>query len=217
MKTALASDFRTYVFDCDGVILDSNAIKSQAFYDLVAKDFGAEAGYELQSYHRLHGGISRYKKIEHFLTTIRPSVCDESVISSYAARYSELVYSRLLTCSFVPGALDFINGLNPLTSYVVSGSDQNELRKVLRERGVASKFSGIYGSPQSKIEILQEMKERGELTYPAVFFGDAQADFEAAKALDLDFIFLYGATCWDKWSQVLPLSVRAVQDFHALC
>ena len=36
----------TIVFDCDGVILDSNRIKTEAFYE-IGKQFSEEAGERL--------------------------------------------------------------------------------------------------------------------------------------------------------------------------
>jgi beta-phosphoglucomutase-like phosphatase (HAD superfamily) len=57
--------YKTLVFDCDGVILDSNQIKTEAF-NRVGLQFGSEAANELVSYHLQHGGVSRYQKFEYF-------------------------------------------------------------------------------------------------------------------------------------------------------
>ena len=58
MKLNLSS-YKTIIFDCDGVILNSNKIKTEAFYNVTAT-YGIEAANELVSYHKLNGGISRY-------------------------------------------------------------------------------------------------------------------------------------------------------------
>ncbi|MDP2247466.1 MAG: HAD family hydrolase, partial [Nitrosomonadales bacterium] len=46
------SQYKTIVFDCDGVILDSNQLKTQAYFD-TAIDFGAneQQAKALMDYH----------------------------------------------------------------------------------------------------------------------------------------------------------------------
>lgn len=48
----------TLVFDCDGVVLNSNRIKTEAFR-VVAAPYGDAAAGALVQYHLAHGGISR--------------------------------------------------------------------------------------------------------------------------------------------------------------
>ena len=57
------------VFDCDGVILDSNAIKSAAFA-AVTQRFGPQVSASFADYHRRHGGISRHAKFAWLLDTM---------------------------------------------------------------------------------------------------------------------------------------------------
>jgi len=53
------------IFDCDGVILDSNRLKSQAFADALL-DEPPERIKAFVRYHKQHGGISRYEKFRYF-------------------------------------------------------------------------------------------------------------------------------------------------------
>lgn len=53
------------VFDCDGVLLDSVPIKTQA-YARIAEPFGPEARDRMVLYYTRHGGVSRYKKFAWF-------------------------------------------------------------------------------------------------------------------------------------------------------
>ena len=50
----------TSFFDCDGVILNSNKVKTNAFYK-IALEYGDESAKKLVNYHIKNGGISRYK------------------------------------------------------------------------------------------------------------------------------------------------------------
>ena len=61
--------YRSLVFDCDGVLLDSNKVKSDAFYEL-ALFAGKEKANELLTYHLKNGGVSRYEKIKYFYSEI---------------------------------------------------------------------------------------------------------------------------------------------------
>ena len=65
--------YKSIIFDCDGVILNSNKVKTQAFFDL-AKPWGVEAQNLLTQHHVNNGGISRHKKIAHFLSSILPAL-----------------------------------------------------------------------------------------------------------------------------------------------
>ena len=48
-------------FDCDGVILNSNKVKTNAFYK-IALEYGDESAKKLVNYHIQNGGISLYTK-----------------------------------------------------------------------------------------------------------------------------------------------------------
>ena len=63
------SNYKNLIFDCDGIILNSNKIKTQAFYDVVSI-YGNKAANELKNYHIKNGGISRYKKFHYFSENI---------------------------------------------------------------------------------------------------------------------------------------------------
>ena len=52
------TDYSTIIFDCDGVVLDSNKVKTQAFFD-IAEPWGNKAQNLLTKYHVNNGGISR--------------------------------------------------------------------------------------------------------------------------------------------------------------
>ena len=59
--------YTTIVFDCDGVILDSNVVKTEAYFR-TAKNLGASdaQAQQLVDYHIKLGGISRYHKFDWY-------------------------------------------------------------------------------------------------------------------------------------------------------
>ena len=65
------NQYKTFIFDCDGVILNSNDIKTKSFKNTLG-EFNKFAVEEFISYHKNNGGISRYEKIKYFLKEIIP-------------------------------------------------------------------------------------------------------------------------------------------------
>ena len=64
------SQYKQVIFDCDGVILNSNDIKSNAFArSLIDEDKGLVK--QFIEYHKKNGGVSRFKKFEYFFKNIK--------------------------------------------------------------------------------------------------------------------------------------------------
>lgn len=191
----MAANFSKYecvVFDCDGVILNSNKIKTEVFYN-TALPYGEEKAEILRDYHVECGGVSRYKKFTYFVENILDGssggVCAEKLIENY----SKEVYLRLLSCEVSDGLHSLRKRFCKQKWFVVSGGDQNELRDVFARKDLSSNFQGgIYGSPDTKSDILNRLIDRGELTRPAIFLGDSKLDSEAASGAGLDFLFISG-------------------------
>jgi len=211
---------KTLVFDCDGVVLDSNRVKTEAFYQ-VALPYGEAAAQAFVAYHTANGGISRYKKFAHFLSEIVPALAELSTgptLDEMLADYAAKVRHSLLTCDVAVGLHELRQQTEQARWLIVSGGDQAELRDVFAERGLAGLFDGgIFGSPDTKDTILTRELGNGNIRQPALFLGDSKYDHQAASAAGLDFIFLSG---WsevkdsEQWCQANNL--RAVDNLRAL-
>ncbi len=187
--------YKSIIFDCDGVILNSNKIKTESFRKIL-REFDSRAVQEFIDYHKNNGGISRYIKLNYFLTNILPkyskspankedmllsllhnygNVCKKSLINSEVAKDLEKLKS--ITCNI------------PWT--IVSGGDQKELRDVFKNKNLTKYFKGgIFGSPDKKIDIIQREERNGLINYPAIFLGDSKLDYLVAKDLNIDFLFV---------------------------
>ena len=201
------SNFKTLVFDCDGVILNSNQVKTDAFYK-AALPYGEALADQLVDYHVSHGGISRYTKFEYFLKNIVPKniLAKENFeyqLKALLTTYAQLVHQGLLECEVASG-LEELRKLTPNTKWlIVSGGDQAELNEIFLKRKLSYLFDcGIYGSPDTKDEILSREIKHGNVTLPALFLGDSKYDYEAASKANLYFIFLSGwseVADWEDW------------------
>jgi phosphoglycolate phosphatase-like HAD superfamily hydrolase len=191
--------YRMAVFDCDGVVLDSNRIKTDAFRAAVSGESPALAD-QFVEYHKANGGISRYVKFDWFYRELAncPEAKQAAKVEAALSRYASIVREQLLVCNTVPGVLTCLAwfAARDVPCYINSGGDQAELREVFAERGLAHWFRGIYGSPATKLDNLAQLRTQGELCRPGVFFGDARSDLEAARAHELDYIYVRGCSEW---------------------
>lgn len=196
-----AADYAALVFDCDGVVLNSNKVKTEAFYR-TALPYGEEAAQRLVDFHVNNGGISRYKKFALFLDQMvdgRDGPSLDELLAGYAAN----VRVGLMACEIANGLEELRYATRESRWLIVSGGDQNELREIFAARGIANHFDGgIFGSPDTKDDILARELESGNIAEPALFLGDSTYDHKASTAAGLDFVFISGWTevpGWDDW------------------
>ncbi len=204
------------MFDCDGVVLDSNRIKTEAFRT-AALPFGPESADRLRAYHLENGGVSRYLKFRHFLESIVEGEAPAGSYERLLDRYAAEVGRELSTASVAPGLQRIRDETRSATWILASGGDQTELRGVFEERGLSRFFDGgIYGSPTPKDEILASCRDRGLLDRPALFLGDSRSDFEVASDFGLDFLFVEAWSEFQEWQDHQRVhgyrSVRTLSD-----
>lgn len=190
-------NYQTLVFDCDGVVLNSNKVKTEAFYK-AALPFGEEAAKKLVAHHLLNGGISRYKKFEWFIQEVEPA--GKAELNALLESYAQFVKDGLLNCEIAAGLFELRKRTSHANWLIVSGGDQDELRNVFTARGLIELFDGgIFGSPDSKDTILERELANNNIRKPAVFLGDSRYDHIASSNADLDFVFLSYWTEFENW------------------
>ena len=194
------SQFATLIFDCDGVILDSNKIKTDAFYN-TALPYGEDAAEALVNFHEQNGGISRYVKFEYFLEKILGSKVEPKKINNLLSSFVSEIKEELILCQISPG-LEELRKNSDSNWLIVSGGDQKELRCIFSERNLTENFNcGIFGSPETKEVILSREIHNGNIKFPALFIGDSKYDHQAAKATNIDFVFAYEWTEVKDWRE----------------
>ena len=209
------SDYKTLVFDCDGVILNSNKIKTQAFFDTV-KHYGQKEAQDLVDYHVENGGVSRYKKFAYFFTEILKIDIEETIFNKLLNSFSVNVKQGLMRCDVAEGLSELRVRTKHARWLIVSGGDQIELNEVFTARGLDKYFDGgVFGSPDTKEEILEREKYCHNITQPSLFLGDSKYDYKVAKEFGLDFLFISQWTEifeWNEWCQINNLEqVRSIR------
>ena len=184
--------YKTIIFDCDGVILNSNPIKTQAFYN-AAITYGQEAAEKLIAYHVKYGGKSRNKKFDYFIHSIIGREPKPGELEVLLNKFAQEVKKALLQCEVAHGLERLQDTTKNSCWMVASGGNQEELREVFKARGIEHYFdAGIFGSPDDKDQILKRELNNGRIKLPALFLGDSYYDYEAATRAEHDFIFISG-------------------------
>ena len=189
------------VFDCDGVVLNSNVVKTEAYFR-TAKNLGATdaQAQALVDYHVKLGGISRYYKFDWYVREVLKKPVTDAAIKALLDGFSQELTVGLMQCNLAKGIFDLREATPNAKWSILSGGDQQEIRALFAKRKIAHLFDGgLFGSPDNKDEVLAREKSNGNLQFPALFLGDAKYDFEAASRAGLDFIFLSDWTEVPNW------------------
>jgi HAD superfamily hydrolase (TIGR01549 family) len=180
-------------FDYDGVLVDSNRIKTQAFHELF-KDFDSNAVKAIIAYHRQHGGISRVVKISHaFEHILKIPLCTKT-LQDMARNYSEMVIDKVVAAASIDGADDFLVEMHDLLPiFVISGTPQEELQLIVHRRNQQHYFTEVVGSPIQKPEHIRNLLKKYRLeAHRCIFIGDASTDLHAARECNMPFIGIQG-------------------------
>ncbi len=196
--------YKTIVFDCDGVVLDSNIVKTEAYFR-TAKNLGATdtQAQALVDYHVKLGGISRYHKFDWYLREVLQQPVTEVAVQKLLDSFSQELEAGLMQCDLAKGLFD-LREKTDSNWLILSGGDQQEIRDLFAKRKIAHMFDGgLFGSPDNKDVVLAREKANGNISQPALFLGDSKYDFEAATRAGLDFVFI------SDWTEV--------PDWRAFC
>ena len=214
--------YKTIVFDCDGIILDSNKIKTEGFENCV-KVFGDKAVKEIKNFHIKNGGISRVEKFKYFISNIFPELESRYKkitpdIDKLLETYSNYVFDKLLNCEINKNLKRFKNLSDDSKWMVVSGGSQKEIRKIFMKRNIDKLFElGIFGNPEDKKTILKRELGKKYIKEPIVYIGDSKYDYESAQSQNIDFIFLSKWTEVNKWQiWCIENNIEHYNDFDSL-
>ncbi len=189
----MTSVVKAVVFDFDGVILDSNGIKRQAYFGAVGSMFpGCEEivdGILFES--RPTPRKLTMTRIVEAIATIRPAQVGSvgAIVDILVDAYGREVDTGLLAAPFLPGALDALICLSArLPIYLNTLNPEDRILEVLRRRGIAQYFSGVFGSEKSKIENLSLVISKHGPGPELVVVGDGVLDWESARVHQAKFI-----------------------------
>ncbi|WP_458411754.1 HAD family hydrolase [Schinkia sp. CFF1] len=194
----MLEEYDIVIFDCDGVIIDSNLLKCEAFGKAV-DGYPNNIVESFVDHCKKTFGISRYFKFREFFNEFANEPYDDKKFHLFLDRYEKLCKELYSIAELTPSVKKVLSSLNILGHklYVASGSDERELIEVFEQRSLVQYFEAIYGSPKKKTECVASILDNN-LGLKAVFIGDALSDLNTAKEHNLDFIYMNRYTVQSK-------------------
>jgi phosphoglycolate phosphatase-like HAD superfamily hydrolase len=202
---------RLLVLDFDGVILESNDAKTEAFREVFGRF--PEHRDAMMAYHHEHISLSRFAKFDHLIQVRLGRAANDPLRAELATEFSRHVVARLAAVPFVPGAQAFLEEYSAcLPLYLASVTPEAELEETLVRRGVRHCFRGVYGCPPwTKPDAVRAALRREACpAAAAALVGDSPGDQRAASETGVEFI------ARDSGIPFVPPVPRAHPDLHAI-
>lgn len=181
--------FKNIFFDFDGVIVDSNEIKSNAFFKLF-ESYDLKIAKKILKHHKDNIGMSRFDKFQFYL---KYYIKDNSLDMNYLEKkFSNLVVQKVIESEFIKGAKEFLNtNYNNFNFFLCTSTPQKEIQKILSKKNIYHFFKKIYGSPINKVEQINNIVKDFKIDKKkSIFIGDSINDYQSAKSCDIKFILM---------------------------
>ena len=182
-------EIRAIIFDFDGVLVESNDEKTEAFKELFS--LYPEHERAMLDYHIRWFSTSRMDKFRYFVYEMMARPGDENSVADMAEKFSSLVVKRVISCPEVPGASELLAEFSQrVPLYISSATPQDELRNIVRCRGFGSYFRAVYGYPPiPKTEAIESvLSKENALPQEVLFIGDSVSDYHFAKETGIRFM-----------------------------
>ena len=175
-------------FDFDGVIVNSNNIKTKAFLDLY-KNCDKNILKKIKEHHINNGGMSRFDKINFYHKNFLKEKINKKKIQELSNIFSKYVFKKVVKSKFMPGFKNFINNNSYYNLYIISATPEEELKKISLQKKISIFFKGIYGSPKYKKNIIMDIINKNKYKKKeCLFIGDSINDLEAANKTQINFL-----------------------------
>ena len=130
-----SKDYFSYIFDCDGVILDSNNLKTEAFREILKNENKKDVELFIK-YHVSNQGINRYDKLKYFFEKIKKLKNYENEYNQLLKKFSLISYRKVCDSKYTKGIINYLKDLksHKINTFVISGSDEKELLEIFAKK-----------------------------------------------------------------------------------
>ena len=206
---------RLVLFDFDGTLVDSNALKRACMRAIVADLPGGLAA--LEKARRLGG--NRYRLFAEAARLLDP--CGEPSAIARRGRALAAAYTRCCARAIAAaperrGARAALAALKArgIKIWVNSATPHSDLLAIVRGRGLLAWLDGVLGGPASKTANLRAaLAAEGVAPRQALLVGDGPDDLEAARALGTLFVAI---TAENRLAGKGPFAMRDLARLPAL-
>lgn len=186
--SALLTKSQLVFWDFDGVIKDSVDVKTTAYVELF-RAADPEIAARIRQHHEAHGGVSRFEKIPLYLEWAGKEITTES-IQAHCDHFSQHVIQAVIDAPWVPGVRDYLLK-HYMDQYFIlaTATPQEEIEFILQTLDLAHCFRECHGAPAAKSKTIRDALERLHCSPAnALFVGDAETDFNAARENKVPFL-----------------------------
>lgn len=189
------------IYDFDGVIVNSNKIKEQVFFNTVLSEFNSEIATKFLLYHRANIHVNRYDKFKYLFTNILKREIDLPCYQKLLHNLSFTLKHEMVNYEVNTDILKVRNFFSNSIFYIASGNNQDELIDFLKKSNLISIFDGgVYGSPTPKLKIIQTIISLNADNKGILFVGDTYDDYLISVKTNIPFVFM------SKWSSNYELN-----------
>ena len=196
---------KAIVFDYDGTLVDTNACKHEAFFDLFPPS--AAVRKVIEEVLAEMEPLSRHVIFPELLKRIQPvfPAAGPELAAEYIEQYRQQVVAGQQAAREMPGAhasLRLLSQRFPL--YISTVTPQEDIEYLLKERSWNHYFKRVFGYPNDKVQVLQ-LVMRAEAADPGdiIMVGDGAGDRLAAEQTGCRFEQAGDGFNYDQFTQRL--------------
>lgn len=183
-----STPFDVVVFDFDGTLVQSAAVKRNAFFEIFPDDCSGAVEAVLGA----DPDGSRHRVIPAMLARAEADGADVSGLTAagLVAAYGERVGAGVRDAPAVPGAVEAIGRLSGKAEvHLFSMTPHDELAGQVERRNWTGMFASLHGHPHRKPDVLAALlARRGCAPERVLVVGDGKSDEAAARQTGCDFL-----------------------------
>jgi len=181
--------FSAIVFDFDGTLVDTNAIKREGFFHIASGC--AENSMSMKSVLASVSGDRRtilgaYAK----QVMVQPGEPAQQIVDDLVAAYNTMVDAAVVSAPEMPGATGLLEALRcrGRKLYLSSATPLENLQGIVAKRNWTDRFDGIFGGPTIKADVLRHvMSVTGLCSNAIAVIGDGEDDRFSAMSVGCTF------------------------------
>lgn len=208
------NNFKVIIFDFDGVIIDSNQIKYDSFFDIFSNDTEKQVVKQVLSKIR---ESSRYEILKQiFIQLDKPKNQLEDLVNEYAEKYNKQTLENLTQDRVFSGATNILSELQKnYRLYIVSTTPQITVRKITKKIGLDKYFIDVFGVPTIKADNHKNIIDKENVKGSEVLVvGDGESDLQAAQMHNSNFIGI--ANDFNGWRDINFSIINNIKDLISM-